>query len=110
MSRVLSKPSTSKDDASPSESCLADADRVLRLIDDERHMSALALYQNIQERLKDLSNVSLPKPTRLGFRPNGKTQHRLERVKDMEDAKQLLESKQGVLDDLEVSRPCGSCL
>ena len=46
------RPTTIFDDGEPTDSCIFDAKRVLRLIQDERHLSAEVLYRSVLERVR----------------------------------------------------------
>ena len=45
--KKIKAPTTTDDDGSPSDSCVDDMERVLRLIEDERHLAAQTLYHNV---------------------------------------------------------------
>lgn len=98
----IKKPSTSDDDGTPSKSCVADIQRVFRLIEDERHLIANALYQDVMSRIgKGLG----PPPTKrkLRLRKSKSMAEREERAKDITEVEALISSKQDVVDDLVVS-------
>jgi hypothetical protein len=98
----IKAPTTTDDDGSPSSSCLKDADRVFRLIEDERHLCALSLYENLKERLA--RPIDIPTGGKLQrLRRSGSTKIRLEKNKEMQEANELLEGKEAILKDLEVS-------
>lgn len=48
----IKPPTTTNDTGDPTDSCLFDAKRVLRLIEDERYLSAQELYHSIKERFE----------------------------------------------------------
>ena len=50
---IIRPPTTIDDDASPSEDIVNDANRVLAMIQDERHLCAEALLRDVQRRLED---------------------------------------------------------
>jgi hypothetical protein len=105
------------DDGSPTSSVLRDIQRVLHFIDDERHLTAQKLLQSVQSRLvafeqSTVSTKQARKPSiKTGkgaflFNKKEKTavleasnQENLE----MEQVKDLLQSKHAVFDKLEVS-------
>ena len=47
---------TTNDDGTPSESCYEDSLRIFRLMEDERHLSAHAMYLNVMERINEYNN------------------------------------------------------
>jgi hypothetical protein len=99
----ISPPKTNGDDGSPSKSCLKDARRIFRLIEDERHLCAHSLYESLIERLaKPVDPPSPPHKFRLR-RPVGTKSNRLEQSKDAPEAKELLDSKTAILEKLVVS-------
>jgi hypothetical protein len=104
----ISRPTTVDDDGTPSDSCAEDAERIFRLIEDERHLCAHALYEDLKERIKRPVESSTS-PRRLRLRRSQSTRHRMEATKDTHDAKELLESKQEVLEKLEVCGSPSSC-
>lgn len=103
----ITKPSTSEDDGTPSDSCLDDIKRVFRLIDDERHLIAQGLYHNVLERLYvgkvDFSTKNSSNKTKLRLRKSKSTIVKEIQAKDMEAARDLIKEKQVALDDLDVS-------
>lgn len=48
----IKAPTTTNDSGDPTDSCLFDAKRVLRLIEDERYLSAQSLHQSIRDRIQ----------------------------------------------------------
>lgn len=77
---------------------------MLRLIEDERHLCALSLYESIQERLaKSVESPSHPHKFRFGR--SASTKLRLEETKDVEQAKELLNSNTKIIKKLVVSLP-----
>jgi hypothetical protein len=48
----IKRPTTIHDNGDPTDNCLFDAKRVLRLIEDERYLSAEALHQSIRDRIQ----------------------------------------------------------
>ena len=98
----LSKPTTSDDAGTPSSSCFEDAKRVFRFIEDERHLIAQGLYHDVLRRLREWSlQASLPSRKSLLLRKSKK--ERTEQANDMRAAQDLIDNKQAVLDDLDVS-------
>jgi hypothetical protein len=103
---VISPPTTTDDDGAPSESCSRDVERILRMVEDERHLSALKLLRNVQERLAPTSHVVEPKPKHHGLRlrKSRSTVVLQEKLLDHRDAQELLGKSEEMLFDLEVSR------
>ena len=60
---TIKPPSTLKDDGKPSSSLKQDFDRLLRLIEDERHLCALTLLESIETRVNSHSNNNNNPPT-----------------------------------------------
>ena len=54
--KKIRPPTTTLDDGQPTKSCKRDIDRVLRLIEDERHFTAQELLHDIQDRLGIVRN------------------------------------------------------
>lgn len=54
----IKAPTTTNDSGEPSDLCFFDAKRVLRLIEDERYLSAQELYNSILDRLQESENNS----------------------------------------------------
>lgn len=50
--KKFKRPTTIFDDGEPTDSCIFDAKRVLRLIEDERHLSAEILYDSVVARIQ----------------------------------------------------------
>lgn len=107
----LGPPATASDDGSPSDSLSEDARRVLRLIEDERHLCAESLYKNLKGRLAvveeevaaaEAAAASAPKP-RIRLRQNQTVKEPTEKQKQMKEAKAILARFKDALDDLEVS-------
>ena len=48
----IKSPTTTNDSGDPTDNCLFDAKRVLRLIEDERYLSAKLLHQSIRDRIQ----------------------------------------------------------
>jgi hypothetical protein len=103
----ITKPSTSEDDGTPSDSCLEDVKRVFRLIEDERHLIAEGLYRDVLGRLREGNAESSSSPSnkhhKLRLRRSKSSKLKEEHVKDMQAAQDLIDSKKAVLDDLDVS-------
>jgi hypothetical protein len=102
----IQPPTTTHDDASPSHSCLNDMERVFRLIEDERHLSARALYHSVQKRLVQLNELSSPISSSASRRLNLRS--RFQKAKennqgDFDAARRLLKKNQEALNKLEVS-------
>ncbi len=103
----ITKPTTSKDDGTPSNSCFEDIKRVFRFIEDERHLIAQGLYHNVLERLyvmqSELVQPPHSKKSKLRLRKSKSSIVREEQAKDMESTQDWIKTKQAVLDDLDVS-------
>ena len=54
----IKAPTTTNDSGEPSDRCFFEAKRVLRLIEDERYLSAQELYNSILDRLQESENNS----------------------------------------------------
>ncbi|MGK3741796.1 MAG: hypothetical protein ACI90V_008650 [Bacillariaceae sp.] len=54
----IKAPTTTNDNGEPSDQCFFDAKRVLRLIEDERYLSAQELYSSILDRLQESENAN----------------------------------------------------
>ncbi|KAL3912378.1 MAG: hypothetical protein SGILL_006908 [Bacillariaceae sp.] len=103
----ISPPTTIHDDAAPSESCSDDVERLFRLIEDERHLSALKLYHSIQERLNTAENsgkLDASSGTRFTLRASKlqKRQKAKEDKADYSSAREALDKNHEILSDLEV--------
>ena len=48
----IKRPTTTSDSGDPTDDCLFDAKRIFRLVEDERYLSANALYQSVRERIQ----------------------------------------------------------
>jgi hypothetical protein len=100
------------DDASPSDSCSTDMERIFRLMQDERHLSALAMYHNVLGRLdeddvkKNTTSSSASKSTanRLNLRDRFHKTKVSSNKEDHEKARELIEQNQESLQNLEVCR------
>jgi hypothetical protein len=110
--KKISPPTTTHDDASPSDSCFTDMERTFRLMEDERHLSALALYRSVLERIDNNNNnnkednasqVSSTKSSsrRLNLR-NRYHKPKESNKEDLENARQLIVQNQQTLKKLEV--------
>ena len=110
-------PQSTDDDASPSDSCFKDVQRIFNLIADERHLCAHALYTSVVQRIKEHRHNSKNGAhhhkqqqshhhgihTPRIFRRSQSTKDRLEKDKDTEDAQKLLEANKAALERLKVS-------
>jgi hypothetical protein len=123
--KAIRPPTTILDDGNPSSSCRRDMDRVLRLIEDERHFTAQELLHDVQRRL-GINTSSLPSSPsndsndsssdtgrrKIRLRPfqhnrqqnRQRAQKQLDDDKDHVEARQLLESNQDILKKLEVRK------
>lgn len=109
----INKPSTAEDDGAPSNSCLEDIERVFRFIDDERHLMAQGIYHDVLGRLQEWraeasspssSNSSSKNKFRLLRKGGAKgSKVKAEQVMDMQAAQDLIDNKQALLEDLDVS-------
>ena len=59
--KKFKRPTTIFDDGQPTDNCTFDAKRVLRLIEDERHLSAEILYHNVVARIQTRDEEDEPK-------------------------------------------------
>ena len=90
------------DDGQPSGSLLRDAQRVLTLIEDERHLLAHELLQSVQQRLAE--HRPAPTTPRRRFRPHShnKQQQANSEALQVQQTKAFLEQHALVLSKLEV--------
>jgi hypothetical protein len=112
----IKAPTTTNDSGEPSDRCFFDAKRVLRLIEDERYLSAQELYNSILDRLQetennadnnDNDNINNSKKNRK--RPSRssllKRQNSTKKVKINENhvlARELLDDNEDILNKMEV--------
>ena len=103
---TIKKPSTSNDTGTLSKSCAADIKRVFRFIEDERHLIAHGLYQDVVRRteLAAATDAASKKPPRL--RKSKASAQRDEQAKDVQEAEEIMASKRDVLDHLVVRLSC----
>lgn len=101
---VILPPTTTGDDGTPSNSICQDLDRIVRLIQDERHITAHNLLQSVKEKLK-LPPVlpETPKKGILKRKPKISTEM-LTRERDYYEAKAIIENSKDILEKLEVRR------
>lgn len=100
---TIKKPSTSKDDGTPSISCVNDVERVMRFIEDERHLIAKGLYQSVLERIRKSASPSSPPPKQKHrFRKSKASIEQESTIQDIQRAQELISSKKDVLENLEV--------
>jgi len=90
------------DNGFPSESILKDTQRVLKLVVDERHLSAESLWKNVQERIKSAPQATSRRGGRL-LRTTSSVQQAA-KAKEIEVAKNLIASNRDVLNELKVSQ------
>lgn len=57
----INRPTTIHDNGDPTDNCLFDAKRVLRLIEDERYLSAETLHQSVRDRIQRDADDDLAK-------------------------------------------------
>lgn len=112
----IGPPTTINDDGSPTESISMDAERIFRLIEDERHLVAQTLYHNVQSRLNNQAASQSPTNTKGSGKPkklhllslHSRRQHQeTEKLKsserkEHEKARQVLEANVAILKKLEV--------
>ena len=72
--KKIRPPTTTLDDGQPSKSCKHDIDRVLRLIEDERHFTAQELLHDIQDRLGIVRNNTTDGKTTIEKNPSSPQQ------------------------------------
>lgn len=98
-------PTTTGDDGTPSTSVSKDLDRVVRLIQDERHLTAHALLEEVRKRLQNERPV-LPaaSPKKGGFlkRKSKVTEAMLAAEREYVEAEQFLVNNSEMLETLEV--------
>jgi len=103
----IQKPSTSGDNGTPTNSCVHDLKRVLRLIEDERHLIANDLYQDIIGRIDTFRSTSLAAAAipvkRLRLRKSKSITIKEEITKDIQEAEGMISSNRTILDNLSVS-------
>jgi CRISPR/Cas system CMR-associated protein Cmr5 small subunit len=111
---TIRPPLTTDDDGKPTSSIAKDAHRVLDLIEDERHLTALALFESVRERINEWKHMTEKKQHQHKHHKHlksifhvkhkespakQKTEHEMKSVID------LFDSKEEVLHKLEV-RTC----
>lgn len=118
---IIRPPTTIDDDASPSENIVDDANRVLAMIQDERHLCAEALLRDVQRRLEDHdtdtilsispSSSSSTSPNRFRFLQRRHTtsssskhhrKHEDKKENDIAEVKQILDRNRLLLAKLKV--------
>lgn len=98
----VSKPTTSEDNGSPSNSCEGDIRRILRFIEDERHLVAHTLYVDVLKRIREL-NETAEGGNRLRLRPSKSSKIRFAQAKDAQAAESMIEEHKAVLEKLQVN-------
>jgi hypothetical protein len=114
----IKPPSTLGDKGKPTESLPEDVRRLFCLIEDERHLTALKLYEDIQRRIESweehqASELKSKRKKSKGFGGFGlKHHHKKEdaaakekKAKEMKDAQEVLDSKHKEIDKLQVRYP-----
>jgi hypothetical protein len=112
-------PTTINDDGNPTESISFDTGRIFRLIEDERHLVAQALYHSVQGRLDQAAATQSPmnstkdtggKPKKLQLRSlhgrrhqKGSLKLKSSELKEHDRARQMLEANQAIIQKLEVT-------
>ena len=99
---VIRPPTTTTDPGTPSTSLSKDVDRVLRLVEDERLLTAHKLLLNVRERFKTPPVMPSPRRKRLFAKKPKVTEEMRAAERDCREAKESLESKRKVLEGLEV--------
>jgi len=103
----IKRPTTTNDSGDPTDNCLFDAKRVLRLIEDERYLSAKLLHQSIRDRIQkeiddaqdsDNKNDSPGRKRSMMKRQNKSTGDLDERK---QKALELLKENEGILNKME---------
>lgn len=97
------KPSTSEDDGSPTGECYRDMERVFRLIEDERHLIAMEVYQSVLARLHDAEEEEQTKAKRRFTKTTIIPRQKSGKEKDLAAAQELINSRSEELEKLEVS-------
>jgi hypothetical protein len=98
-------PTTTGDDGTPSTSVSKDLDRVVRLIQDERHLTAHALLEEVRKRLTNERPVlptALPKKGGFLKRKSKVTEAMLAAEREYVEAEQFLVNNSEMLETLEV--------
>jgi hypothetical protein len=101
---AIRPPTTMGDDGTPSNSVSRDLDRVVRLVQDERHLTAHALLEEVRERLKTERPVlpATPKKGGLLKRKPKVTEAMLAAEREYMDVEQFLLNNTEMLETLEV--------
>jgi hypothetical protein len=107
---IIRPPMTTSDDGKPSESVARDVQRVFDLMEDERHLIALSLYENARERVNEWKHMKEKKGQKnhhkhlkAMFHSKSKDYDSKSKLdKEMKNAIELLDSKKEVLEKLEV--------
>ncbi|KAG7352691.1 hypothetical protein IV203_008739 [Nitzschia inconspicua] len=96
---------TTHDDASPSDSCVTDIERVFRLIEDERHLSARSLYHSVRERInkynENCTSAEMASSTNSG---RFQFRSRLNKTKDDKDPTDYEKAQEMLEQNLELLR------
>jgi hypothetical protein len=111
----IKAPSTLGDKGKPTESLPEDVRRLFCLIDDERHLTAHKLYEDIHRRIQEHHQASESHQKHKkskGLRGFG-SKHKKEfaatkekKAKEMKDAQEMLDSKHKEIDKLQVRCEC----
>jgi hypothetical protein len=73
---IIKPPSTLEDDGTPSASLKQDFDRLLRLIEDERHLCADSLLESIEERVNAPPSSTAASPSHNSASSNNHHHHK----------------------------------
>ena len=102
---TIRPPTTTNDEGKPGPSLSKDVERVFRLIDDERHLTAQELLVSVQERLAEREQ-HLPKSKKPHLFPSRKARKteaaRHEDEAEIEHVKSYLVSRESQIEKLQV--------
>jgi len=87
----IKRPTTANDTGDPTDDCLFDAKRVLRLIEDERYFSAQALYQTIRDRMQGELGNFMVSSRKGGIESSRSKRRKKSKKKDEERNRKVLE-------------------
>jgi hypothetical protein len=111
----IKAPSTLGDKGKPTESLPEDVRRLFCLIDDERHLTAHKLYEDIHRRIQEHHQAAESHPKHKKSKGLGGfgSKHKKEfaatkekKAKEMKDAQEMLDSKHKEIDKLQVRCEC----
>jgi len=100
----IKRPKTIFDDGNPTDSIIFDAKRVLRLIEDERYLSAEVLYHSVQERIHfdDADDEESLTGSKISIRKKPKRKRSSsKKALDKKQAEELLENNKEIVQKME---------